>query len=190
MYNDELLYSQYSDTELLNLVKHDNFWAFDEIYKRHRKSLIELANKKLLSNYMVEDIVQDIFISLYQRRASLEITISLRGYLVQALKFKISNEIRSSIIRSKYQKFLFFSKVCEIDFANLAESNELYYKVDSTIKRLPSKCRQAFVLSRYEGQSYQNISESLNISVSTVEKHIVKALKIMRSSLNEYMMAS
>lgn len=183
------MYILYSDEELLNLAKHGNTSAFDEIYKRYRNILMELACKKLplKSKFMAEDIVQDIFISLYQKRALLEITVSLHGYLVQAVKYKIANEIRSSQISSKYQDFLFFSGFCKNDFASRLETNELHGYIDSALRRLPPKCKEVFRLSRDEDQSYKDISSSLNISVSTVEKHIVKALKILRTSVNQYM---
>ena len=185
------VYVQYSDEELLTLTKKGNASAFDEIYRRYRNILIVQACNNLpsKSKYMAEDIVQDIFISLYQKRALLKITVSLHGYLVQAIKYKIANEIRSSIVCSKYQNFLFFNDYDENDFSNRLETNELKYSIDSALKRLPPKCKEVFRLSRDEDQSYMDISSSLKISVSTVEKHIVKALKILRNSLNDYISA-
>ena len=183
------MYILYSDEELLTLAKHGNTPAFDEIYKRYRNILTELAFRKLplKSKFMAEDIVQDIFISLYQKKALLEITVSLHGYLVQAVKYKIANEVRSGQVNTKYQDFLFFNGLCKNDFANRLETKELHYYIDSALRRLPPKCKEVFRLSRDEDQSYNDISSSLNISVSTVEKHIVKALKILRTSVNQYM---
>lgn len=180
-------YEQFSDTELLNFAGRNDLLAFDEIYRRHRDHLVSKAYRKLASRHLAEDLVQDIFISLYMRRASLEISIPLRGYLYKSLKYKILNELRAYSHQSRYRQFIFFDHFCKIDSANYLETRELYSRLNHTVARLSPKCKTVFLMSRKENQSHKVISENLNISVSTVEKHIVKALKIMRNSLDQYM---
>lgn len=181
-----LLFERLSDTELLHLMKMENTAAFEELYRRHWSFLIDTAYKRLQSRQKAEDIVQELFITLYQKRNILEITVSLRAYLCQALKYKILNEFRAEGIRSNYVKSLFFNDVCKNDFVEGVEAKELHKKIEDTLASLPEKCRQVFLLSRKENLSNKEISNELNISVSTVEKHIGKALKTLREHLNLY----
>ena len=176
-------YTHLSDLELFSMVKSENVAAFEELYSRHRSDLINAVYKRLQSRQRAEDLVQDLFISIYQKRAVIEFTISVKAYLHQAIKYKVLNEFRSELIRTKYQKSLFFSDFCKNDFANRVEAKELGRKIEQTVDSLPEKCRQVFLMSRKDNLSNKDISNGLHISVSTVEKHIGKALNILRSNL-------
>ncbi len=177
-------YSQYSEEELLKLVKLKNDQkAFDEIYYRCKPALVDNAYRKLQSRECAEDLVHDIFLSLYTKSEALEFTVSLKAYLHTALKYKVQNEIRNKQVRERHKKFLFFSPVCKNDFASNLEFAECKKKIDNTVAALPEKCRQVFTMSREYDCSYKDISGNLGISVSTVEKHISKALKALRDNV-------
>lgn len=183
----KLFYSQELDRDLFLLVKKNDIKAFEELYKRYWPCLVNTACKKLNSKERAEDIVQNIFIDIYQRREKIELNISLKTYLNQALKFKVLNEYRSEVISHKYRKYLFFGPDCKTDLANLVETKELEIEIYTILNELPEKCRQVFLLSRKENLSNRDISVTLNITVSTVEKHISKALKTLRScQVSEY----
>ncbi|MBE7170877.1 MAG: RNA polymerase sigma-70 factor [Williamsia sp.] len=176
------IYNRMPDEQLFNLVKEDNRRAFEELYNRYWFLLLEQACKPLQSKERAQDIVQEIFISLYQRRKSIELSVSLKAYLCKALKFKVLNEFRARLVRNIYQQ-----AVCaegKTDFASPVETKELEQAINRSVGRLPEKCRKAFLLSRQENLSYKDISGELDISVSTVEKHISKALKLIRFQLN------
>ncbi len=174
-------YSQRLDPDLFLLVKQNDVKAFEELYNRYWPALVSTACKKLNSREKAEDIVQNIFIDIYQRRKTIELTISLKAYLNQALKFKVLNEYRSEIISNKYQRYYFFKPCCKTDLANILEVKELETKIDTILNGLPEKCKQVFLLSRKENLSNRDISLRLDITVSTVEKHISKALKTLKS---------
>lgn len=176
-------YHQIADIDLFSLVKKDDNKAFEELYNRHWCALVESASKRLQIRQKAEDIVQNIFVDLYQRRYSIELTFSLKSYLTRALKFKILNEYRSSSIRSSYSESLFLNAHCKNDFSNEMEAKELNQSIERTLRQLPEKCQNVFVLSRKENLSNKDIATGLNISVSTVEKHISKALKSLRTNL-------
>ncbi len=177
-------FRDYSDEELFRLVRNDDRKAFEEIYRRYWAFLLDYADKPLQSRQKAEDIVQEIFISLYQRRHSIELFVSLKAYLSKALKFKILNELRSQMIREAYQKSVFFNYRFTKDFTAQLEAKELEHSLYNRIQQLPEKCRQTFLLSREENLSYKDISGDLGISVSTVEKHIIKALKVLKTGLS------
>jgi RNA polymerase sigma-70 factor (ECF subfamily) len=176
----KFFYSQEVDAALFLLAKQDDVNAFKELYTRYWPELVNAAYKRLNSKEKAEDIVQNIFVDLYQRRTSIVLTTSLKAYLNQALKFKILNEYRSAVIRTKYQRFLFFSPACKNDFAEGLEAKELEMKIHLILSGLPEKCKQVFLLSRKENLSNKDISATLDITLSTVEKHISKALKILK----------
>ena len=179
------LYQQLGDLELLALIKKDDTQAFDELYRRYWATLVNGAYKRLGSRAVAEDLVQDLFANIYQRRYSLEITTSFGAYLNQALKFSILNQVRAMLVRDRYMKDSFFMGGCKNDLVNDLECKELGARIAATLQTLPPKCREVFLLSRRDDQPYKDISAHLNISVSTVEKHIVKALKVLRSDLSE-----
>jgi len=186
LHNENYFYQQLSDNDLFDLVKQDDTKAFEEIYGRYWKFLTLSASICLQSKQKAEDIVQEIFISFYNRRYAIEFSVSLRAYLCKALKFKIMNESRSQIVRDTYQKAVHYSySYAHSESAyHLCEAKELENNINRSIGFLPQKCRQAFLLSREEDLSYKDISGHMGISVSTVEKHISKALRILKLSLN------
>lgn len=186
LHNENYSYQQLSDNDLFDLVKQDDNKAFEEIYTRYWNFLTLSASIHLQSKQKAEDVVQEIFISFYNRRYAIEFSVSLRAYLCKALKFKIMNESRSQIVRDTYQKAVHY----EYSYANydsayhLCETKELEHNINRSIGFLPEKCRQAFLLSRAEDLSYKDISGHMGISVSTVEKHISKALRILKLTLD------
>ena len=175
-----------TDLQLFSLLKEDNDKAFGILYRRYWNSLIRIASRKLNSRQRAEDMIQDIFVNIYNRRHTMEINTSFSGYVMQALNFSIANEIRSRQVKQKYQQSVFFSPGGKNDFASHFDYSFLRKRINYTLESLPGKCRKAFILSREEQLPYKSISKTLNISVSTVEKHIGKALKVMRANLREF----
>ncbi len=179
----KLAYSQAADADLLQSMQQSDARAFEELYKRYFPTLLHTAYKQLNSRHQGEDIVQNIFVDLYRRRTSIEVNVSLKAYLHQALKFRVRNEYRATVIRMRYQKSLFLGSFCKIDFSDALEAKELETKIHVALNRLPEKCKQVFLLSRKADLSNNDIAADLNIAVSTVEKHISKALKTLRQDL-------
>ncbi|RYZ62955.1 MAG: RNA polymerase sigma-70 factor, partial [Chitinophagaceae bacterium] len=177
-------YQLTSDEQLFRCLQNDDLAAFKELYERYRPYLLRIAAKELPCTTRAEDMVQEIFTSFYQRRKSLVLIVSIKAYLCQALRFKLRNEARSNGVREAYKKTGFSGTFCKNDFANDYERKELQSLIDRSVNALPKKCKQAFLLSREENLSYKDISAELEISVSTVEKHISKALKYIKGNLN------
>lgn len=186
MPNDKLCYSNLSDLELFGLIKKEDLTAFEELYHRYWAVLTDSVYKRLQSKQKAEDLVQDLFIDVFQKRNTIEFKVSVKAYLHQAIKYKVLNEFRSDTIKNNYTKSLFFGPLSKNDFANHLEAKDLKLRINQVMSKLPEKCRKAFLLSRNENLSNKEISSSMNISVSTVEKHIGKALKMFRDSLKDY----
>jgi len=142
-----------------------------------------------------QDIVQDVFIALWEKRDSFEILESPKAYLFQAVRNRSLNYIRDTNIHNAVEQELSLKfETAEKNlynnpndpFISLLEL-ELQDKIDKAISSLPDKCRQVYELSRYKGFKNSEIAEVFGISMKMVEKHISIALRILRTELSEYL---
>ena len=178
-------YKRIDDAELFQLLKQGHPDAFDEIYDRYFMPLLNTSFKRLRSREDALEIVQDVFVQLYMKRAQIDHTYNLPGFLHTLLRNKIIDRFREQLSRQKHYNQLRLIKTTVVEEAPEAvmDGKLMEQKIQTVIERLPEKCREVFLLSRGSHLSHQAIAERLNISVSTVEKHIVKALKIVREEV-------
>ena len=136
--------------------------------------------------------MQDVFLQLYIKRTDIEDTIHLSGYLHTLLRNKIIDRFRQQLSHKKHHSYLTQNQPSTV--VNMPEADMdvkmLEGKINDAIEQLPEKCREVFLLSRSNNLSHQAIAKKLAISVSTVEKHIVKALKIMRERVEKHQLNS
>lgn len=136
----------------------------------------------------MEEIVQDVFVNLWVKSSSLDVSGNLKAYLYATLRNMVLNELRSQCTRSAYRekiKQLTKRQECsgglEVIYARETEAH-----INQIIATLSPQCRKAFRLSRFEHFSYKEVADQMQISVNTVEKHVAKALRILRGKLTEY----
>ncbi len=177
------LYADLSDNDLFCLIKDRNSLAFDELYYRWKPVLLDWAHRKLQCRESAEDLVHDLFLNFYMRSSTLSFTVSLQAYLHTAIRYKVHNNIRSKITREKYVRKLFAAGDDSTGPAPSVEFKEYGERVERTLRSLSPQCRKVFELSREEDYSYKDISGRLGISLSTVEKHVSKALRILRKNV-------
>lgn len=136
----------------------------------------------------VEDLVQDFFVYLWVEAPRLIIKSSLKSYLFTAIKNRCLDYQKHHKIKEKYRTFILFSTVNEDDSTEqfFAES-ELRQAIQTSLAKLPPRCREIFELSRLNGLSNQEIAEKLDISKRTVELQISNSLKILRKELAEFL---
>lgn len=154
--------------------------ALQMVYKLYWKRMCNHAFKILDDHGLCEDIIQEIFISLWENAANTEIK-NIESYLFTALKYKISNCVRDRKYISINVKVL-ESLPSNDSFPSLLEYKDLEDQILQTMGELPQKCRTVFYLSRMKDLSNQEIAVELNISKRTVETHISKALKHLKNS--------
>ncbi|RPD41236.1 RNA polymerase sigma-70 factor [Chitinophaga barathri] len=180
-------FSTYTDEEVFLLVKQGHKDAFEEIYKRFWQELLDAAFRRVKVQETAMELVQSLLVNLYIKRETISLNTSLRNYLHISLKNKILNAVRSELVRNTYQQHILKGgETYQPDAVSSLQLKELQQQIDESCASMPEKCREVFYLSRKKHLSYQHIAEQLGISVSTVEKHMVKALKILRSRLKEY----
>ena len=149
------------------------------------KSIYSQADDSFLFTWVKQSDVK-AFRELYNRRAAIELTASLKAYLHQALRYRVFNEHRSELITNNHQKIHFSTHHCKSDFSIPLERKEPEAKINTILHSLPERCRQVFLLSRNDYLSNKDIAIVLNITLSTVEKHISRALHIVRSQIQYY----
>jgi RNA polymerase sigma-70 factor (ECF subfamily) len=178
----------YSDRELLIALHCGDKKAFEALYFRYFRPLTAYAFKKLQDEYVVTELVQDVFIDIRKKRETLDMEREVAGLLYAMLRNKALHELRARLIQSKHIEE--FTQLHKNDIADVV-TDELYArqmeeKMLQAVNKLSPQCKNAFTLSRYEQLSYKEIAEKMCISVNTVEKHIGKALQHLRQEFQEY----
>jgi RNA polymerase sigma-70 factor (ECF subfamily) len=184
------LTSNATDQELISLLSTGNKDAFDILYKRHWADLYKFAFFILRDKDACKDIVQDVFVWVWEHKQGLEIQFP-KSYLKSAVKFKIANYIRSGNIRES-----FFEEAAKYDYSTsmpgaeeFAELRELNNIIQQAILDLPLRCKEIFMLSREANLSNREIAEKLGISVKTVENQITIALHRLRNNVEPHLIS-
>lgn len=188
MNSDLRTYSSWSDGALLEALRTDDEQAFAEIYRRYCYRLFALAYGKLKNREVAEELVQDLFESLWSKRAA-SVIQQLEHYLFSALRYRIINYIKAQQIKAGYELFCRISH-SELDTHTedalaLNDLNEAYV---AGLHQLPEKSREVFRLSRVEHYTVSEISARVNLSEKTVEYHLTKSLKLLRTYLRDFLM--
>jgi RNA polymerase sigma-70 factor (ECF subfamily) len=180
-------YASLADAELLTALRASDAGSFAEIYARYCYPLFTLAFHKLKSCETAEELVQDLFENLWQRRASHDIQ-QLKQYLFSALRYRIINHIKAQQVRAGYELYcrLHTSEADTATEESLA-TNELRAALLNGMRKLPAKTREIFQLSRLEQYSVAEISGQVKLSEKTVEYHLTKSLKLLRGYLREFL---
>src|SRR3989337_4067539 len=175
-----------SDEGLVKFLKQQEFGAFEEIYLRYSKKLYSSAFKRVQSREVAEELVQDIFTSLWVNRETLAIEI-LSAYLYTAIKYKVINYLEKELSRRAYSEFQIQSA---IRVSNSTEEmvllNELNMALEKEIQKLPPKRQQIFKMSREEHLSIKQVASNLGISEKTAENQLGKALKVLKINLRHF----
>lgn len=181
-------YSSYSDQELLTLLAQDDQEAFNMLFARHWENLYRSAFYVLRDPEASRDILQDVFIRLWENRQTSQIQL-LQAYLRVAVKYRVANYIHSGKIRDGFYNQLaqFASFASSPSAEELSEIKELNTIIQHTIAILPDKCRQIYLMKKEEQLSNQEIADKLGISVKTVENQMTIALRRIRSSIDRYL---
>ncbi len=175
-------YSTYLDEQLLLLLKNNDEGAFTELYIRYWDKLFTIAARKLGNPSEAEEIIQDIFLDLWNRRTTLQINSAVKSYLAVAVKYRVIN-----LLAHKYQVLRFEKEINknEADYSTTQwlSFEELQERLAALVAQLPEKCRIVFTLSRNEGLSQKQIASRLGIAEKTVESHLSKALRDLRTGI-------
>jgi len=172
--------------ELLNRFKKGDHAAFEKIFERYSKQLFQFSLSYLKSEEAAEDIVQEVFIRIWNNRSEIKTDTSFQSYL-----FTITlNSVRKyfnqlSRLNELKHDILFDSSGLKPDFDDRSDYQVMLNKLEELIKQMPEKRREVFIKKKIEEKSLKEISEELNITTKTVEYHITEAMRFLKSEFDK-----
>ncbi len=159
--------------------------ALEEVFELFYQPMCRFAAGYLPDKDSAEDIVQQIFINLWNQRDSIEPGKPLKSYLFTSVKNRCLNYIRD---HKKYRNY-YLDVETELEIPvkerDIASEADLENQLARALEKLPEKCREVFLLCRFEDMKYKEVAQQLNISQKTVEAQMSKALKILRTELKD-----
>jgi RNA polymerase sigma-70 factor, ECF subfamily len=162
--------------------------AFEQLFRTHYSGLCGYASKYVWDADQAEEIVQDLFYNLWNKKNNLNIDISIEAYLFRAVRNACLNYLKHQKVRRHHADSVKNTAASDqIDSDDPMEILELQVKIDEAVDALPPERQKIFKLSRYEGLKYKEIADELGLSVKTVEAQMGKALKTLREDLSEFL---
>ncbi len=175
---------EFSDPLIFDKIQKGDSAAFNTLFSEAYTPLCFFANKYLCDLDLSRSLVQEVFVDLWVKRERLNIHTSAKSYLFYAVKNRCIDFLRKEKKTTPVSKI--HENLCAIPFRDLVEEAELNGRINSAIQALPERCRQIFLLCRFEGLKYAEIAENLQLSVKTVEMQMGIALKKLRGNLSDY----
>jgi len=177
-----------TEQQHLQKLKNGDITVFEMFFKAYYQPLCNYAYTFVQDRDEAEEIVQSAFLSVWEKRESIEIRTSLKSYLYTMVRNACLNVIKHEKIKQKHiGEELAIAERSHDSVSQRINSSELETRIQVSMAKLPEQCRLIFKLSRFEELKYAEIADHLNISVKTVENQIGKALKIMREELKDYL---
>ncbi len=162
--------------------------TFESLFRAEFPGLVRFAITYVKDYEAAREVVQEAFLSLWEKRAEIDMEKSVKTYLSTSVRNRSLNYLRDN---KKFDSGLLGVEGVYPERADeqsdMLEASELKEKIDAAINELPEKCREVFLLNRHEHLKYQEIADRLGISVKTVETQMSKALKHLRERLKDYL---
>jgi len=176
-----------SDQELVILLKGADHAAFTEIYNRYSIPILYQINQMLRDRESSRDLLQDLFVALWNKPENLKEGANLRAYLYVAARNRVFDLIEKGKVRNDYLSAVAaYASEVSLDTLNELDERELSRNIQKEIDALPPKMKEVFELSRKENLSHLEIAHKLGISDKTVKKQINKALHVLRDKVGPY----
>jgi len=165
-------------------LKNDSQVAFEKLFNKYKKKLYYFALSYLDDNVEAEEVVQSVFVRLWENRSTLDETMSVKGFIYKSTVNACYNSLKKKAVRNRYFEY----ELIALDEKTDKSYDEIFYKdlkrqIDSILAALPLRQQEIFNLSRFEGLSHADIATKLNLSVRTVENQIYRAIKIIKDNL-------
>ena len=164
--------------------------AFERMFKTHFKALHSYAHVMLRDEEQAEEVVQQVFLKLWERREQLSVQVSIKAYLYKSVHNECLNYFQRNKTKTRFEDHAVYVSTLDSQSetaSDKVELKELQAKIHESLNDLPQQCRIIFHMSRFEDMKYREIADRLGLSVKTVENQMGKALKIMRSKLSDFL---
>lgn len=174
------------DRELYQKLRDGDERAFQVLFRKYYQSMCHFANQYLTDREVAEEIVQEMFVKLWEKRSVLNIETSVKHYLFRSVRNHCLNQIQHEKIKKQYASKILESASQEINPDDYFLEVDLVQRIEKSIESLPPKRREIFRLSREQGMKYKEIADALDISVKTVEAQMGLALRHLREELKDF----
>jgi RNA polymerase sigma-70 factor (ECF subfamily) len=172
------------DSETIGRIRRGDIRQFETLFRSSYVSLVKYAGTLIKDQDTAEEIVQDLFVRLWQDREKLNIESSLNGYLFRSVHNRCLHYFEHKKVVEKHaNEMAFESELNTVDPSDILHYKELQAKIAAILEKLPERCGKIFCMNRFEGLKYTEIAEKLSVSVKTVEANMGKALKEFRKAL-------
>ena len=161
--------------------------AFDAIFRAWYPSLVRAAESLVRSRAVAEEVVQDVMLELWKRRANIAEGSSPQAYLFQSTRNRSLNYLRHERVERQAEPQMNREEGVDATAHSLMVEAEIHVAMRRALDKLPARCREVFELSRTHGLKYSEIASTLEISIKTVEAQMGKALRILREELAPWM---
>ncbi|MFN8253067.1 MAG: RNA polymerase sigma-70 factor [Ferruginibacter sp.] len=176
------------DRSLAGQLMNKDEQAFEKVFKQFFRSLHTYAFTMVRDAYAAEEIVQQVFLKLWERAEQIQISGTVPAYLYRAVHNESLNYLKHQKVISKHQLYVaYHMKHEKDDMKDGLTAAAIEKEYTAALQQLPEQCRTVFQLSRFDQLKYREIAEQLGISVKTVEHQMGKALKILRYKLAEFL---
>ena len=180
-------YAVWVDDALTQALAQNDEAAFAEIYERYYDPLHAQACRKLGCSHEAEEVIQDLFVALWQKRHGAGEIQQLKAYLFAALKYRAIDCIRARAVRQAYAAAPPARTAADCGTEESVAVADLTAALAASLRRLPDHARQVFQLSRLEHRTVPEIAAHLQVSPKTVEYHLARSLRLLRGCLHEFL---
>ncbi len=181
-------FSKHTDQELFSQLKLGSEHAFTEIFNRYRSPLFQFIYKKTGDDEIARDIVQDVFVKIWDRRREISLTGSLSSYLYRAVFNRSLDVLKHHAVREEYiVSFQQMLQSVQADADHRIREHDMERVIELELAALPVRMREVIQLRRKEYLSNREIAERMDISEQTVETHMKRALRVLRVRLMVFM---
>ncbi len=156
------------------------------VFRDYYTPLVRYGNTFLKDTDETEDVVQQVFVSLWEKRTQLDIHTSVRAVLYRAVHNACLNRLKHQKVRRDYAGD-WKNTQSDSEQTDVLEAAELQERINCAIEGMPEQCARIFKMSRFEQLKYQEIADQLGLSIKTIENQMGKALKIIREALKDYL---
>ena len=176
------------EDQLTETLKAGDKTAFEMLFRTYYQPLCNYAYTFVQDRDEAEEIVQATFLSVWEKRDTLEIHTAVKPYLYAMVRNASLNVLKHEKVKQQHaQVEMAVAERSVESVARTVMASELEHKIYKAMDALPEQCRLVFKLSRFEELKYAEIAQQLDISIKTVENHMGKALRIMREQLRDYL---
>ena len=162
--------------------------TFERLFKTHFKSLYAYALTIVKNEMVAEEMVQNVFFKIWEKKAGLNLQSPALAYLYKSVYHESLNYLKHQKVKVAYQSHTAYQLKNQTDQASKKVLlSELEQQINKALSELPEQCRTIFQMSRFEELKYQEIADQLGLSIKTVENQMGKALKLMRLKLVDYL---